>query len=296
MYNDFLGRKNIIVKLFDEKTNSEMTKWCGGVNVENLTSVNLNFRDKEDRLYEVLNMRIKKKGKVYYAILCDDKAIYNNMNIENGLDNIDLLVYQSCLVNDYYGILVKSGEKKIIGWDFPEKKKEFIIIPVDPTMKMMNKIFNFTNNADTIIKHIDSCQEIRVFCQILHEENSKIMNFYSQKNPKKSENNFFPTEEIMIFQIAKIGISLITRNKDKRLESFYMMIDKFRFDYHTEESMTTAAYEMKIKSITIDNNWKKDCPHAGLLRPIGAEELYKTDRNCIEVSAHIQKNSTSTVF
>ena len=272
-----------------------MTKWCGGVNIENLTSVNLNFRDKEDRLYEVLNMRIKKKGKVCYAIL-SDKTIYYNMNIENGLDNIDLLVYQSCLVNDHYGILVKCGEKKIIGWDFPEKKNEFIIIPVDSNIKMMTKIFNFTNNTDTIIKHIDSCQEIRVFCQILHEENSKVMNFYSQKNQKKSENDFPPTEEMIIFQISKIGISLITRNKNKRLESFYMMIDKLRFDYHTEECITRAAYEMKIKSITIDNNWKKDCPHAGLLRPLGAEELYKTDRNCIEVSANIQKNSTSAVF
>ena len=290
-----MNRKNIIIQLFDDSTNSELSKWSGGVNIENLTSVNLNFRDKKDKLFVVLNMMIKKKGKVHYAIL-SDKESYNNLNIKNGLNNIDLLVYQSYLGNDYYGILIKSGEKKIIGWDFPEKKKELVIIPVDPNIKMMTKIFNFTKNTDTIIKYIDSLQENKVCCQILHEENSKVMQFYFKELPKKTENDVSPIEEIMIFQITKIGISLINRNKDKRFESFYMVIDKFRFDYYTEECVTIAIYEMKIKSITIDNNWKKDCPHPGLLRPIAAEELYKTDRNCIEVSAQIQKNSISAVF
>ena len=81
----------------------------------------------------ILNITVKEKSKTLFVSV-NDKLDHNLLMIRNSLTNIDLIVYQSCLAGKSFGIIVKSGEKGIFAWDYPEKDEKIIVTPIDENL------------------------------------------------------------------------------------------------------------------------------------------------------------------
>ena len=239
----------------------------------------------------ILNITVKEKSKTLFVCV-NYQLNHNLLTIQNSLTNVDLIVYQSCLAGKSFGIIVKSGEKSNFAWDYPEKDKKIMITPIDANLMIKSKCFDFECNSESTLIDMKSNQETPIIGEVYLEENGRVIHFYTKISDKRLSimNNDTCIKKTIRRNINKIGLSVIIGKHKQRCEVFYISMDKFRFEYDSTE--VSELLIVKIKSLGVDNNMRRNCAYPILLRSQEDDSLKLND--FIEITARIRRNFDSS--
>ena len=218
----------------------EMSNKTAELNLQELSTLNLAFRNTKGHLCGLINVR-KLNVKDRVQIIASDQIMEHLYLIENRIPGADLMITQKGASNAY-SYFVKSGSKVPFAWDFPLKPKEIIVVPANPNQKMAESTFSFHDNCGTSIRD-EAGRTILVEAKLEFVPTANLLlSFRACEKNKKAEG----AEEIEVFdkgnkitvgckagdlmnkwylQLQKVSISVIGQHNRRREETFRLIMD-----------------------------------------------------------------------
>jgi len=215
----FKNNEEDMISLKQIFNSKEMSNKTSELNIKELSSLNLAFRNTKAQLCGLINVR-KLNVKDRVQIIASDQIMEHLYLIENKLPaGIDLLITQKGASNAY-SYYVKSGTKVPFAWDFPLKPKEIIVVPANPNLRMAESTFNFHENCGTSLKD-ESGKVMLVEARLEFAPNANLLLSFRVVQKNLQGNN----EEIEVFDKGN-KIQVRTKGEDQIANKWYIQIQR----------------------------------------------------------------------
>jgi len=223
--------------------NREMSNKTSDINIQDLNSFNVAFRNTKGNICGLINIR-KLNTKDRVQIIASDQVMEHLYLLENKLPNIDLVVYQKGAPSSY-AYHIKSGYKVPFAWDFPLKPKEIVVSPVNPALRFGENTFNFHENIRTSMKD-EKMNTIGIEAVLEFVPSANLMLSFrcynNQRKEQEAENlqindkgknieifhKWHPSNDKLYIQFQKVSISVISNFNRKRNETHKILLNNLQ--------------------------------------------------------------------
>ena len=251
--------------------NREMSNKTSEINIQDLNSFNVAFRNTKGSICGLINIR-KLNTKDRIQIIASDQVMEHLYLIENKLPNIDLVVSQKGVPSSY-AYHIKSGYKVPFAWDFPLKPKEIVVSPANPALRFGETTFNFHENIRTSMKD-EKKNVIGIEAVLEFVPSANLMLSFRSYNHQKKEqeteslqiNNkgknielihkYNPHINKLFIQLQKVSISIVSQYNRRRNETYKLLLSNLQLT--KEDFGVNNQWNLYIKDLGLYKYQHKD--------------------------------------